>query len=82
MTRTQWRRHQRKKKAEREDFATKCEALVAKRDMAMSKTEKKPYTRKLSDENKNVANLRLSMRVAHLEKDGFWGKGENDSQVR
>lgn len=36
----------------------------------MSKAQRKPYSRKLSEEDKRVANQSLSMRVAHQAKDG------------
>lgn len=70
MTQTQWRCHQIKKKVEKESFATKCEAPATKYDMALSNTQRKPYTRKLSDKDKNIVNQILSLRVAHLGKDG------------
>ena len=69
MTWTQWRCHQRKKKDEREAFATKHEAHVVKRDMDVLKSHKKCHTRKLSDKDKKITNQRLSMRVTHMGKD-------------
>lgn len=38
--------------------------------MAVLNTLKKPYTRKLSDKDKKIANQRLSLRVSHLGKGG------------
>lgn len=66
MTQMQWRHHQRKKKVEHEAFATKCETPMVKRDMVGSNTLKKPFIRKLSDEDKKIDNHKLSLRIAPL----------------
>lgn len=53
---------------------TNHESRMAECDIVVSKIKKRPYTRKLSDEDKKITNLWLSMRVVHLGKDGSRAK--------
>lgn len=51
MTRTQWRRHQRKKKSEREAFTIKRDGPEANCNTVALKAQRKPYLKKFSEED-------------------------------
>lgn len=63
-----------KKKVEREAFINKHEASEAKRTTAVQKAHRKPYSKKLSEEEKMIADQKLPMRVAHRAKDDSWAR--------
>lgn len=52
MTHIEWRRHQRKKKDEREALTRECEALGEKHDVVASKPGERTYSKRLHKEER------------------------------